>query len=197
MEHPCLAVIAVGCCAKLNSGLLCKGRPARLQRSQLPCQRRPGSSEGPTLLCKESATHLLGAPIKCGATSDDVNGSQAAPHACTPLQERSRERSLRPRSSGGGLTYLLSTLLGCGAARDNVDGSLAAQNAPHAVACEQQEAVARAEVHCAAFGLRGHAHPGQRMRAMVAESKNLQLCRKARMPIAVFPPGCCKRARLH
>lgn len=80
------------------------------------------------------------------------------------MQERSR-KGLLGTEAVGRPTYLLSTLLGCGAASDNVDGSLAAQNAPHAVACKQQEAVAWAEVNCAALWLRSHAHPGRIGRA--------------------------------
>lgn len=82
------------------------------------------------------------------------------------MQERSRE-GLLGTAAVGWPAYLLSTLRGCGAARDEVDGSLAAQHAPHAVACEQQEAVAWAEVNRAALWLRGHAHPGRRTRATV------------------------------
>ena len=109
---------------------------------------------------------LVGRSIWLWATRQDVNGGQAAQNARTSVQERSR-KGLLGMEAVGWPTYLLSTLLGCGAASNSVDGSLAAQNAPHAVACKQQEAVAWAEVNRAALWLRGHAHSGRRTRAIV------------------------------
>lgn len=88
---------------------------------------------------------------------------QADQHASTPHQERCEcwfpHTQACACGAGRSGAHLLRALLGAGAAGDDVHGRLAREHAPQAVAAEQQEAVAGREVHRAALGLRGHAHP--------------------------------------